>query len=114
MARGAAIDVLARRDPGLNRNDVNYVFLGFVLRHLPAGIIGLVLAMVFAASMSASSAEMSALASTTIVDVWKRLLRGGGDARHELRASRVITLVWGRSRSASPDLRDGSAAWSRP
>ena len=94
-ARGAAIDVLARRDPGLNRNDVNYVFLGFVLRHLPAGIIGLVLAMVFAASMSASSAEMSALASTTIVDVWKRLLRGGGDARHELRASRVITLVWG-------------------
>jgi len=94
-ARGAAVDVLVRRDPGLNRNDVNYVFLGFVLRHLPAGIIGLVLAMVFAASMSASSAEMTALASTTIVDVWKRLLRGGGVPRAELVASRVITLLWG-------------------
>jgi Na+/proline symporter len=94
-ARGATIDVLARRDPALNRNDVNYVFLGFVLRHLPAGIIGLVLAMVFATSMSASSAEMTALASTTIVDVWKRLLRGGGPPHAELVASRTITLLWG-------------------
>jgi Na+(H+)/acetate symporter ActP len=94
-ARAQAIAVIQRHDPAVNPNDVNYVFLGFVLHNLPAGIIGLVLAMVFAASMSASSAEMSALASTTVVDVWKRLLGGGGAPRTELMASRGITLVWG-------------------
>ena len=94
-ARGATVDVLQRADSGLNRNDVNYVFLRFVLMNLPIGIIGLVLAMVFSASMSASSAEMSALSSTTIVDVWKRWLGGGGSPHHELVASRWITLMWG-------------------
>ncbi|HET9326684.1 MAG TPA: sodium:solute symporter [Candidatus Eisenbacteria bacterium] len=94
-ARGATIDVLQKADPGLNPNDVNYVFLRFVLQNLPVGIIGLVLAMVFSASMSASSAEMSALSSTTIVDVWKRWLGGGGKPMHELHASRWITLMWG-------------------
>jgi Na+/proline symporter len=94
-ARGATIDVLQRADARVNPNDVNYVFLQFVLQNLPAGIIGLVLAMVFSASMSASSAEMSALASTTIVDVWKRWLKGGGDPARELAASRGVTLAWG-------------------
>ena len=94
-ARAATVEVLKRAEPGLNPNDVNYVFLRFVLMNLPVGIIGLVLAMVFSASMSASSAEMSALSSTTIVDVWKRWLGGGGDAVHQLHASRWITLMWG-------------------
>ena len=94
-ARGATVEVLKRDQPGVNANDVNYVFLRFVLQNLPVGIIGLVLAMVFSASMSASSAEMSALSSTTVVDVWKRWLGGGGDPAAELRASRWITLMWG-------------------
>ena len=94
-ARRAAIEVLKRGDAKTNPNDVNYVFLRFVLNHLPVGVVGLVLAMVFAASMSASSAELSALSSTTIVDVWKRLLGGGGGGpAAELRASRWITLGW--------------------
>ena len=94
-ARGATLEVLKRAQPGMNPNDVNYVFLRFVLQNLPVGIIGLVLAMVFSASMSASSAEMSALASTTIVDVWKRWLGGGGGAARELSVSRGVTLMWG-------------------
>src|SRR6185503_9210704 len=94
-ARGATVDVLQRADSALNRNDVNYVFLRFVLMNLPIGIIGLVLAMVFSASMSASSAEMSALSSPTIVDLWKRWHGGGGAPHHELVASRWITLMWG-------------------
>jgi solute:Na+ symporter, SSS family len=76
-------------------NDTNYVFLWFVVHHLPAGVIGLVLAAVFAASMGSVSAELNALASTTIVDVYRRFLKKAADDRHYVRVSRLATLFWG-------------------
>ena len=50
-------------------NDTNYVFLSFITHYLPAGLVGLVLAAVFFASMSSTASELNALASTTIVDI---------------------------------------------
>ena len=86
---------LMRADRLSDGNDTNYVFLGFVVSKLPAGLLGLLLAAVFAAAMSASSAELNALASTTVVDVYRRLLRPGASERHAVAVSRAATVVWG-------------------
>ncbi len=86
--------LIARSAPGAPTSDTNFIFLRFVLATLPAGVIGLVFAAVFGASMNASSAELNALASTTVVDVWKRV--GGRDAgpARELWVSRLVTVGW--------------------
>src|SRR5205823_11958336 len=88
--RGETVKLIAAADPGAQTSDTNYVFLSFVLHHLPIGIIGLVLAAVFAASMNSTSAEMNALASTTVVDVYKRFPHDGAP-RPELPVSRLAT-----------------------
>ncbi len=93
--RGDAVQVIAAVNPGANRSDTNYVFLSFVVGHLPAGLIGLVLAAVFAASMNSTSAELNALASTTVVDVYRRLIRPGAAERHYVTVSRAATAAWG-------------------
>jgi len=93
--RAEAISLIRSSDPNADASDTNYVFLSFVVHTLPAGLVGLVLAMVFAASMSASSAELSALASTTVVDVYRRLLRPGAGNGHAVLVSRIATLGWG-------------------
>jgi solute:Na+ symporter, SSS family len=86
--------LISRAAPGAPTNDTNFIFLRFVLSTLPAGVIGLVFAAVFAASMNASAAELNALASTTVVDVWKRLAPGGTEPRRELMVSRLVTVGW--------------------
>jgi SSS family transporter len=92
--RQEAVAVMRRADPGVNASDTNYVFLSYVLHSLPVGLIGLVLAAVFAASMSSMSAEINALGATTVVDVWRRLW-GGEGARREMWVSRLSTFAWG-------------------
>ncbi len=94
--RREAIAVMrAGGDPGADPSDTNYVFLSFVVKYLPAGLLGLVLAAVFAASMSASSAELNALASTTVVDVYRRLMKPGASERHYVLVSRLATVLRG-------------------
>jgi SSS family transporter len=92
--RAETVTLLKRTDPGASGNDSNYIFLRFVLSHLPAGLIGLVFAAVFAASMNSSSAELNSLASTTVVDVLKRLPHLRWTVRSELMVSRLVTLFW--------------------
>jgi Na+/proline symporter len=75
--------------------DTNYVFLSYVLAHLPAGFKGLILAVVFAAAMSALSGEMNALASASMIDFYKRFVRA--PARYDLLVSRLLTGLWGAS-----------------
>jgi Na+/proline symporter len=92
--RDSALAVLRATDPAANTNDTNYVFLRFVLAGLPAGIVGLVLAAVFAASMNSSSSEIHALTSTTIVDVIRRLpWAPAGDAAL-LGWTRAVNVFW--------------------
>jgi solute:Na+ symporter, SSS family len=93
--RGQAIDLIRRNDPNADTNDTNYVFLTFVLTYLPQGLVGLIMAAVLAASMSSTSAELNALASTSIVDIYKRLFRAQGDDRKMVLASKLATLFWG-------------------
>ena len=63
--------------------------------YLPAGLIGLILAAILSASMSASSAELNALASVTVLDIYKRMIRKNAPERHYVRASKMATVFWG-------------------
>jgi len=86
---------LARASGGSGGSDTNYIFLTFVTEHLPAGLVGLVLAVVFGATMTAISAEMSALATVSMVDIYQRHIRKTGSDHHYLTVSRLMTALWG-------------------
>jgi Na+/proline symporter len=75
--------------------DTNYIFLTFVTRYLPAGLVGLLLAAIFGAAMSVSSAEINSLATVSVIDVYKRHWKPGASDHHYLRASQVATGFWG-------------------
>ncbi len=93
--RSEASVLIRQSDPRSAGNDTNYVFLNFVLTFLPMGLVGLVIAAIFAASMSSTSAELNALTSTTVVDVYKRLIRPHAEDRAYLRFSRWANVAWG-------------------
>jgi Na+/proline symporter len=90
-----AAEAVGKADPALRGSDVNYVFLSFVSRYLPAGVVGLLFACIFAASMSSSSGELSALATISVVDLYRRFLKPGGTERHYLLVSRTMMAFWG-------------------
>jgi solute:Na+ symporter, SSS family len=76
-------------------SDVNYIFPSFLIQHAPAGILGIMLAVIFAAAMSSFSSEINSLASATIIDFYKRYFRATASDAHYLWASRGATLFWG-------------------
>ena len=76
-------------------NDTNYIFLSFVTKYLPSGIVGLVIAVIFAATMSSSSGEINSLATVTVIDIYQRHFNREASDRHYLWASRGFTLLWG-------------------
>lgn len=80
--------------PSSKPQDHDYVFLNFVLTHLPNGIIGLLLAVMFSAAMSSMAGELNALASTSTVDVYRRLIQKQAEPIHYVHASRWFTALW--------------------
>lgn len=87
-------EAIAEGLPGTKTQDRDYIFLNFVLTHLPHGIIGLLMAVIFCAAMSSMAGELNALSSTTTVDIYKRSVNQNGDAQHYLTASRWFTVLW--------------------
>ncbi len=85
----------ARRTGIAGFNDANYIFLTFVTRYLPAGVVGLILAVILAAAMTSISGEINSLATVSVVDIYKRHFRAGATDHHYLTASRVATVFWG-------------------
>lgn len=79
----------------IETKDSDYIFLTYILNYLPVGIIGLLLAVIFSAAMSSTAGEINALASTTVVDYYKRLVKADGSDRHYLVVSKLITVGWG-------------------
>ena len=75
--------------------DTNYIFLTFVTHYLPVGLVGLVIAVIFAATMSASSGEINSLATVTVVDIYRRHVKRHATDHHYVVASRLATLFWG-------------------
>lgn len=93
--RADVVKLIEKNNPAADTNDGNYVFLRFVLDYLPHGLIGLLIAVIFSASMGSIAAAYNSLASTTVVDVYKRLIRSEGDDAHYLSVSRWATIGWG-------------------
>ncbi len=85
---------IAKAIPNAKTQDRDYIFLNFVLSHLPHGIIGLLLAVMFSAAMSSMAGELNALASTTSVDIYRRSFKPEGSNAHYLLMSRVFTIIW--------------------
>lgn len=94
-ARGEAAALAEEgREPG-SYNDTNYIFLTFVLQYLPAGLVGLIMAGVFAAAMSTISSELNSLATATVVDHYGRYIRPRLDDAAARRALKLATVGWG-------------------
>ncbi|QXP59514.1 sodium:solute symporter [Olleya sp. HaHaR_3_96] len=77
-----------------NTNDKDYMFISFILKYLPKGLIGLLLAVILSAAMSSTASELNALASTTTIDLYKHRVGPKTDAQM-VKASRGFTLLWG-------------------
>ena len=89
------VDLISTNDSEAETKDADYIFIGFVTKYLPHGIIGLLIAVIFSAAMSSTSSELNALASTTIIDYYKRLVKKDGSEQHYLMASKLFTVMWG-------------------
>jgi Na+/proline symporter len=82
-------------DPDAEMDDSDYVFLTFILTFLPTGLVGLLIAVIFSAAMSSTSSEINALASTSVVDYYKRLFKKDGSDKHYVIMSKLLTVAWG-------------------
>ena len=80
---------------GSSSNDVNYVFPSYLINYVPAGLLGLMIAVIFAAAMSSLDSELTALSSATVIDFYKRWFKKEASDGHYLRVSRAATLFWG-------------------
>ena len=82
-------------DKEAESNDKDYVFIHFILNNLPRGFIGLLLAVILSAAMSSTASELNALASTTVIDLYRRNHKEAKSEKHYLDASKWFTLMWG-------------------
>lgn len=101
-ALNAEIESLRRRSAelitqasGQTYNDTNYIFPTFVIKYLPAGLVGLIIAAIFAAAMSSMDSELNSLTTVTIIDIYKRHVKPQADEHHYLMVSRLCMALWG-------------------
>jgi SSS family transporter len=80
---------------GKASNDVNYVFPTYIIEFIPTGLLGLLIAVIFAAAMSSLDSEITALSSATVMDFYRRWFRPKASEDHYLLVSRLATLFWG-------------------
>lgn len=87
--------LMQKNDPKADTNDNNYIFLNFVTEKLPKGLVGILIAIVFLASMGSTASALNSLASTSVIDIYKRFIHRDGSASNYLNVSRLMTLFWG-------------------
>lgn len=92
--REQATKMISSANSSVETNDKDYVFIHFILNNLPRGLIGLLLAVILSAAMSSTASELNALASTTMIDLYKRNV-GEKTQEHYVRMSKWFTLAWG-------------------
>jgi solute:Na+ symporter, SSS family len=93
--RAEARTALLAADAHAKTNDSDYVFITFVLDHLPHGVIGLLVAAFFAAALSSKASELNALGSTTTIDFYRHVLKREATDAHYVTASKWFTFLWG-------------------
>jgi len=92
--RKAAKKLIEQVEPKVESNDKDYVFIYFILEHLPRGLIGLLLAVILSAAMSSSASEINALSATSVVDLYKRF-KPNSEPKHYVWATKGFTVLWG-------------------
>lgn len=93
--RAQTIDLIKKNNPNADTNDNNYIFLSFVTNTFPKGMIGLLIAIIMLASMGATASAINSLASTTVIDIYKRLIKKDNTEINYLSISRWCTIGWG-------------------
>ena len=88
-----AVLVQAGVDPKSKESD--YVFITFILQQMPHGIVGLLIAVILCATMSAMAATLNALGSTTAIDFYRPLIRPNASDHHYVVAAQALTAAWG-------------------
>lgn len=76
-------------------NDRDYMFITFVLKYLPKGLIGLLLAVILSAAMSSTASEINALATITSIDLYGKNVKHEIDEKQMVKATKIFTLIWG-------------------
>lgn len=94
-ARENGVKILKDVTGNKSYDDVNYVFPVFVISNMPAGVIGLIIAAIFAAAMSSISAELNALATATTIDFYRRHFNPNGTDKQYVFFGRIATGLWG-------------------
>ncbi len=92
--RAEAIALVKQVSGDNSYNDINYVFPMYIVTQLPVGLIGLLMAAIFAAAMSTIAGELSALSTSTVIDFYRRWVRDDGDEAHLLFVSKIAMLFW--------------------
>jgi solute:Na+ symporter, SSS family len=93
--RTEAVDLVKQASGDVSYNDVNYVFPTFVTTRMPPGLVGLIIAAIFAAAMSSIAAELNSLSTATLIDFYKRHLKPQAPESHYMRVSWIATAAWG-------------------
>ncbi len=93
--RKRASDLVKKANNSSSFSDVNYIFPTFVTTYMPAGVIGLIIAAIFAAAMSSISAELSALSTATVIDFYRRHINKDAPDSQYLRVAKLSTGLWG-------------------
>jgi solute:Na+ symporter, SSS family len=93
--RARAVAIVKETTGDERYNDVNYVFPTFITTRMPIGLVGLMIAAIFAAAMSASAGELNSLATATIIDFYRRHFVTGANDAHYLMVSKLATVGWG-------------------
>lgn len=93
--RAEVKQAIVQQQPDAETKDSDYVFIRFVLDHLPTGVVGLLLAVIFSAAMSSTSSELNALGSTTCVDIYHRLFKHNPSEEAKVKAGKFFTFLWG-------------------
>ena len=93
--RSRVVEAIQAADPESETDDEDYIFISWIMQFLPVGLVGLLLAVIFSAAMSSTSAELNALASTMTVDIYKRNFKKEASEIHYLNASKWFTFLFG-------------------
>lgn len=94
--RKEAREALKAADPRAKIKDSDYVFITFILGQLPHGLIGLLMAVMFASALSSKAGELNALATASIIDIWKHLKPAAStDDIRNVRVAKILTTFWG-------------------
>ena len=96
LALRAEVDnLILKVDDQAEVKDSDYVFITFIINYLPIGMVGLLLAVIFSAAMSSTASELNALATTTVIDLYKRSINPNASDKHFLTSSKLFTVGWG-------------------